>query len=81
MFLDDLKSSLQTVKSDPEIASKKGNVSENVFTRNLFVTLLMSTCCSLTLNTQAAVYGLAASLPAGPVDELLATYTDCVLDS
>lgn len=29
----------------------------------------------------AAIYGMAATLPAGPVNEMLGTYTDCVLKS
>jgi len=27
----------------------------------------------------AAIYGMAATLPAGPINEMLKTYTDCVL--
>jgi len=27
----------------------------------------------------AAIYGMAATLPTGPMNEMLKTYTDCVL--
>ena len=31
-------------------------------------------------NATSAIYGLATSMPSGPVDSILRTYTDCALD-
>ena len=54
IFLEDLKSSVDELKSLPPSTKKVG---------------------------KAAVYGMASTLPAGPINQLLNVYNDVVLDA